>query len=79
MLKGTTMVLLQVAMTMRGTPWTLRPVDAAELPLMAGAVTANASHPARPVASVDGVPFPADDKLADLLTGAWRSVPFDVL
>jgi branched-subunit amino acid aminotransferase/4-amino-4-deoxychorismate lyase len=79
MLKGTTMVLLQVAMTMRGTPWKLRPVDAAELPLMAGAVTANANCPARPVASVDGVPFPADDKLVELLGDAWRSVPFDVL
>jgi branched-subunit amino acid aminotransferase/4-amino-4-deoxychorismate lyase len=79
MLKGTTMVLLQVAMTMRGTPWTLRPVDAAELPLMAGAVTANSIWPARPVASVDGVPFPADDKLAELLDGAWQSVPFDIL
>lgn len=79
MLKGTTMVLLQVAMTMRGTPWALRPVDAAELPLMAGAVTTNANCPARPVASVDGVPFPADDKLVELLGEAWRSVPFDVL
>jgi branched-subunit amino acid aminotransferase/4-amino-4-deoxychorismate lyase len=79
MLKGTTMVLLQVAMTMRGTPWRLRPVDAAELPLMAGAVTVNANHPARPVGSVDGVPFPADDKLTGLLTDAWRSVPLDLL
>nr|WP_296073362.1 aminotransferase class IV [uncultured Actinoplanes sp.] len=79
MLRGTTMVLLQVAMTMRGTPWTLRPVDAAELPLMAAAVTTNSICPAQPVGSVDGVPFGEDNKLAVLLTDAWRSVPLDVL
>ena len=79
MLRGITMVLLQVAMTMRGTPWTTRPVDAAELPLMAGAAAANSICPAQPIASVDGVGFGPDDKLTGLLLDAWRSVPFDVL
>ena len=79
MLRGITMVLLQVAMTMRGTAWTSRPVDAAELPLMAGAAAVNSICAAQPVGSVDGVPFPADDKLTGLLAEAWKSVPFDVL
>jgi branched-subunit amino acid aminotransferase/4-amino-4-deoxychorismate lyase len=79
MLKGITMVLLQIALSMRGTPWTMRPVDAAELPLMAGAAAVNSICPAQPIAGVDGVPFPADDKLTRLLLDAWQSVPFDTL
>jgi branched-subunit amino acid aminotransferase/4-amino-4-deoxychorismate lyase len=79
MLKGITMVLLQVAMTMDGMPWTSRPVDAAELPLMAGAAAVNSICPAQPIGSIDGVPFPADDKLTEILAEAWQSVPFDTL
>ena len=79
MLKGVTMVLLQLALSMNGTPWTLRPVDAVELPLLAGAAAVNSICPARPIGSIDGVPFPADDKLVSLLRDAWESVPFDAL
>jgi 4-amino-4-deoxychorismate lyase len=77
MLKGVTMVLLQLALSMNGTPWTLRPVDAVELPLLTAAAAVNSICPAQPIASVDGVPFPADDKLCGLLRDAWESVPFD--
>lgn len=79
MLKGITMVLLQLALSMNGTPWTLRAVDAAELPLLAGAAAVNSICPARPIAAIDGVPYPDDDKLATLLREAWASVPFDVI
>jgi branched-subunit amino acid aminotransferase/4-amino-4-deoxychorismate lyase len=79
MLKGVTMVLLQIAMSMQGIPWTLREVDAAELPLLAGAAAVNSIWPAQPIAGVDGVLFDADDKLIPLLRQAWDSVPFDVL
>lgn len=79
MLKGVTMVLLQLALTMNGTPWTLRPVDAVELPLLSAAAAVNSICPAQPIGSIDGVPFPADDKLVSLLREAWESVPFDVL
>jgi branched-subunit amino acid aminotransferase/4-amino-4-deoxychorismate lyase len=79
MLKGVTMVLLQLALTMNGTPWTLRPVDAVELPLLAGAAAVNSHCPAQPIGSIDGMPFPADDKLVSLLRDAWESVPFDAL
>ena len=79
MLKGVTMVLLQLALSMNGTPWTLRPVDAVELPLLTAAAAVNSICPAQPIGSVDGVPFPADDKLAGLLRDAWESVPFDAL
>ncbi|BCY08893.1 aminotransferase class IV [Actinoplanes sp. L3-i22] len=79
MLKGVTMVLLQLALTMNGTPWTLRPVDAVELPLLAGAAAVNSICPAQPIGSIDGMPFPADDKLVSLLRDAWESVPFDAL
>jgi branched-subunit amino acid aminotransferase/4-amino-4-deoxychorismate lyase len=79
MLKGVTMVLLQIALTMNGTPWVLREVDAVELPLLSAAVAVSSICPAQPIGSIDGVPFPADDKLVDLLRDAWESVPFDVL
>jgi hypothetical protein len=79
MLKGVTMVLLQLALSMNGTPWTLRPVDAVELPLLTAAAAVNSVCPAQPIGSVDGVPFPADGKLTGLLRDAWESVPFDVL
>jgi branched-subunit amino acid aminotransferase/4-amino-4-deoxychorismate lyase len=79
MLKGVTMVLLQLALSMNGTPWTLRPVDAVELPLLPAAAAVNSICPAQPIGSVDGIPFPADDKLTDLLRDAWDSVPFDAL
>ncbi|GIE76432.1 hypothetical protein Aph02nite_23820 [Actinoplanes philippinensis] len=77
MLKGVTMVLLQLALSMNGTPWTLRPVDAIELPLLTGAAAVNSICPAQPLADIDGVPFPATDKLVSLLREAWESVPFD--
>jgi branched-subunit amino acid aminotransferase/4-amino-4-deoxychorismate lyase len=77
MLKGVTMVLLQLALSMNGTPWTLRPVDAVELPLLAGAAASSSVCPAQPIGSIDGIPFPSDDKLASLLREAWESVPFD--
>jgi 4-amino-4-deoxychorismate lyase len=79
MLKGVTMVLLQVAMSMNGTSWTLRPVDAVELPLLTAAAAVNSICPAQPIRSIDGVPFAADEKLCAMLRDAWGSVPFDVL
>ncbi|GLY08465.1 aminotransferase class IV [Actinoplanes sp. NBRC 101535] len=79
MLKGVTMVLLQLALTMNGTPWSIRPVDAVELPLMTGAAAVNSICPAQPVAGIDGVPFPATDKLVALLRDAGESIPFDDL
>jgi branched-subunit amino acid aminotransferase/4-amino-4-deoxychorismate lyase len=78
-LKGITMVLLQIAMTMRGTPWTPRPVAVAELPLLTGAAAANSICPAQPIASIDDVSFSPGDKLTGLLQDAWLSVPFDVI
>ena len=79
MLRGVTMVLLQIALSMNGTPWTLRPVEVVELPLLAGAAAVNSTRPAQPIAAVDGFPFPAGDKLTELLRDAWESVPFDAL
>jgi len=64
---------------MNATPWTLRPVDVAELPSMTGAAAVNSICPAQPIASVDRVAFSADDKLTGLLRDAWQSVPFDAL
>jgi branched-subunit amino acid aminotransferase/4-amino-4-deoxychorismate lyase len=79
MLKGVTMVLLQLALSMNGTPWTVRPVDAVELPLLTAAAAVNSICPAQPIAGIDGVPFTEPDKLTGLLRDAWESVPFDAL
>jgi branched-subunit amino acid aminotransferase/4-amino-4-deoxychorismate lyase len=79
MLKGVTMVLLQVALTMRGTPWETRPVDAATLGAFDGAAATNSVCPAQPIAAIGAHRFPASDKLTGLLADAWHSVPFDAL
>jgi len=79
MLKGVTMVLLQVALTMQGTPWTTRPVDVATLGSFDGAAATNSICPAQPIAAIGDHRFPASDKLTGLLADAWRSVPFDAL
>jgi 4-amino-4-deoxychorismate lyase len=75
MLKGVTMVLLQIAMSMNGTPWTLRPVGAADLTTFAGAATVN-SIGIRDVASIDEVPL-VDHRLAKILEETWNEVPWD--
>lgn len=79
MLRGVTMVLLQVALTMQGTTWSAEPVDVASLGALSGAAATNSIRPAQPIASIDGHAFPASDELGGLLTDAWRSVPFDDL
>ncbi len=79
MLKGVTMVLLQLALSMRGTPWSMRPVDVAELTGLDGAVAVNSTCPAQPIASIGDHPYGSTDKLAGLLSDAWQTVPYDPL
>lgn len=79
MLKGVTMVLLQIAMSMNGTPWTLRAVDAEELSGFAGAAAVSSGHPAQPIASLDELPLKDDGMLAEMLETAWATVPWDEL
>ena len=76
-LKGVTMVLLQVAMTMTGVPWALRPVTAAELPDLLAAAAVSALRPAQPIAAIDEVVFPEGTRLTAVLTQAWSTVPWD--
>jgi 4-amino-4-deoxychorismate lyase len=76
-LKGVTMVLLQVAMTMTGVPWRLRPIDRGELPDLLAAAATNSRCPAQPIGSIDGVKFPEGDHLAAVLESAWATVPWD--
>ena len=77
MLRGVTMVLLQIAMTMNGTPWTLKPLERGELPDLLAAAATNSITPARQIASIDGVKFPEGDRLQAVLTAAWETVPWD--
>ncbi|MCA2218782.1 aminotransferase class IV [Jidongwangia harbinensis] len=77
MLKGVTMVLLQVAMTMAGTPWTMRPVRRAELPDLLAAAAVNSRCPAQPVAGIDEVAYGEHATLVKVLNGAWATVPWD--
>jgi 4-amino-4-deoxychorismate lyase len=76
-LKGVTMVLLQVALTMTGIPWTLRPVRRADLPDLLAAAALNTRCPAQPIASIDDVVFGEQDKLVAVLRAAWDTVPYD--
>jgi branched-subunit amino acid aminotransferase/4-amino-4-deoxychorismate lyase len=77
MLKGVTMVLLQIAMTMTGIPWTLRPVRRTELADLLAAAAVNSRCPAQPIASIDDVVFGEQDKLVAALRTAWDTVPWD--
>ncbi len=79
MLKGVTMVLLQIAMTMNGIPWDLRPIDAEELSGFAGAAAVSSRGPGRPIASIDELPLKDDGQLAEALHAAWTTVPWDEL
>ena len=79
MLRGVTMVLLQIAMTMSGVRWELRPVDAEELSGFAAAAAVNSHSPARPIASIDELPVKDDGQLTEALVTAWATVPWDEL
>jgi branched-subunit amino acid aminotransferase/4-amino-4-deoxychorismate lyase len=76
-LRGVTMVLLQIAMTMNGTPWGLRPVEAADLTAFPAAAAVNSAG-IRGIASVDEVPG-TDARLVKVLAEAWAEVPRDEL
>jgi 4-amino-4-deoxychorismate lyase len=77
MLKGVTMVLLQVAMTMIGMPWTLRPVGVGEIPDLLAAAAVNSRRPADPIAGIDDVKFGENSRLTAELADAWATVPWD--
>jgi 4-amino-4-deoxychorismate lyase len=77
MLKGVTMVLLQVAMTMTGVPWGIRPVTRHELPDLLAAAAVNSVCAGQPIASVDDVVFTDSAALTDALATAWKTVPGD--
>nr|WP_221379420.1 aminotransferase class IV [Actinoplanes polyasparticus] len=79
MLRGVTMVLLQIALTMRGVPWTMRPVPMSELLDFTAAVAVNSRSVRQEIASIDDLTYSAGDKLAELLGEAYASVPFDTL
>jgi branched-subunit amino acid aminotransferase/4-amino-4-deoxychorismate lyase len=76
-LKGVTMVLLQIAMTMTGTPWALRPVGAGEIPDLLAAAAVSSRRAAHAIASIDDVQFGENKRLVDVLTDAWATVPYD--
>ena len=76
-LKGVTMVLLQVAMTMTGVPWGIRPVVRGELPDLLAAAAVSSISSARPIESIDDVVFTDSATLTDALETAWKTVPWD--
>jgi branched-subunit amino acid aminotransferase/4-amino-4-deoxychorismate lyase len=78
-LRGVTMVLLQIAMSMNGTPWTVRPVDAEELSDFAAAAAVNSRSPAQPIAGFDELPLKDDGRLGEALRAAWDTVPSEEL
>jgi 4-amino-4-deoxychorismate lyase len=79
MLKGVTMVLLQIAMSINGIPWDLRAVDAEELSGFAAAAAVSSWSPGRALASIDELPLKDDGLLVETLSEAWATVPWDEL
>jgi branched-subunit amino acid aminotransferase/4-amino-4-deoxychorismate lyase len=77
MLKGVTMVLLQIAMTMTGVPWGIRTVTRHDLPDLLAAAAVNSVCAGRPIAAVDDVVFTDAAALTDALASAWKTVPWD--
>jgi 4-amino-4-deoxychorismate lyase len=77
MLKGVTMVLLQIALSMTGIPWRLRPVRVSELPDLLAAAAINSQCPAQPIGSIGDVVFGEHEKLVSALRTAWDTVPWD--
>jgi branched-subunit amino acid aminotransferase/4-amino-4-deoxychorismate lyase len=77
MLKGVTMVLLQIALSMTGIDWTVRPVRLAELPDLLAAAAINSRCPAQPIGSIGDVVFGEHDKLVSALRTAWDTVPWE--
>ncbi|MEV7628220.1 aminotransferase class IV [Actinoplanes sp. NPDC089786] len=77
MLKGVTIVLLQIAMSMTGIPWTTRPVRRDDLPDLLAAAAVNSHSPARRIAAVDDIVFDEHDQLTKALHTAWDTVPWD--
>ncbi|MFG1610822.1 aminotransferase class IV [Actinoplanes sp. NPDC049265] len=77
MLKGVTMVLLQVAMSMTGIPWTMRQVRREELPDLLAAAAINSHSPGLRVAAIDDIVFDEHEKLTEALHTAWDTVPWD--
>lgn len=77
MLKGVTVVLLQIAMSMTGVPWTMRPVRRDELPDLLAAAALNSHYPGRRIAAIDDVVFDEHEKLTEILHAAWDTVPWD--
>ena len=76
-LKGVTMVLLQIAMTMTGVPWGIRAVLRGELPDLLAAAAVNSISPARPIERIDDVIFTDSAALTMALQTAWKTVPWD--
>jgi 4-amino-4-deoxychorismate lyase len=76
-LKGVTMVLLQVAMTMAGTPWSIRPVRRGELPDLLAAAAVNSRCAAQPIAGIDEIGYGEHGALTEVLSAAWATVPWD--
>ncbi|GGL03725.1 aminotransferase class IV [Mangrovihabitans endophyticus] len=76
-LKGVTMVLLQIALTMTGTPWSIREIGAGDLPDLLAAAAVNSSCPAQPIGVIDDVKYGGVTGLTDALTRAWATVPWD--
>jgi len=77
MLRGVTMVLLQIALSMTGIGWAVRPVRLAELPDLLAAAAINSRCPAQPIGSIGDVVFGEHDKLVSALRTAWDTVPWD--
>lgn len=77
LLKGVTMVLLQVALTMIGVPWSRRVIDASDLPDLLAAAAVNSRCPAQPIGSIDDVKFAEYARLAEVMDAAWATVPWD--
>lgn len=72
MLPGVTMRVLASGLEESGVPSVRRPVTVEELPTFRAAFATYSICPGQPLAAIDDVVLPGDDRLPELLAEAWK-------
>ncbi len=78
-LPGTTRALVQRALDSAVVPWSVRPIQAAELAGARAAFITSAGVGVQPVTSIDTVPLAGDPQLLDLIRAGYADQPGELI